>query len=344
MTPDGGVERTIDWCDGAIRIIDQTTLPHELRWMRIEEPEVLVVAIKRLAVRGAMALGVAGALGVALAAQRAEQRGASVADAAKNAATILELARPTAVNLAVGVRRVLTASQFGADAALAEALRIRDEDVAANRAIGVRGAAFLAGRRRFLTHCNAGSLAGVEWGTALSVIRALHESESVEEVFAAETRPLLQGARLTAWELGRLGIPHRLIVDGAAASLILAGRIDAVVVGADRIAKNGDVANKIGTLAHALAARRAGIPFVVAAPEATIDLSTPDGAAIPIEERAEDEVLSLFGIRIAPIGTRALNLAFDVTPSDLVSAIITEARVIVPMGGIAPLSATSARA
>jgi len=322
------VERTIDWDDGAITIIDQTMLPGELRMLRIEDADALAASIKRLAVRGAMALGVAGALGVALAAQRAARTGDDVAAAVDRAASVLASARPTAVNLSVGVRRVVEAARGGADAALAEALRVRDEDIAANRSIGERGADFLAGRRRFLTHCNAGALAGVEWGTALSVIGAMHERKSVDEVFVAETRPLLQGARLTAWELGRQGIPYRVIVDGAGASLILGGRVDAVVVGADRIAANGDVANKIGTLAHALAAKRAGIPFVVAAPESTIDLHTASGSDIPIEERDEDEVLHAAGVRTAPQGARALNLAFDVTPADLVTAIVTERRVI----------------
>lgn len=318
--------RTIDWRDGAIVIIDQTALPDEVRWLEIDDVDVLAEAIKRLAVRGAMALGVAGALGVALAAR------VPTGDprlAVERAARVLEDARPTAVNLAVGIRRVVAASVNGPAAALAEALRIRDEDIEANWAIGIRGAAYLRGRRRVLTHCNAGALAGVEWGTALSVIRALHVEGSLDEVFAAETRPLLQGARLTTWELGRLSIPHRLIVDGAAAGLILGGRIDAVVVGADRIAANGDVANKVGTLSHALAASRAGIPFVVAAPESTIDPRTPDGAGIPIEERSEEEVLTVRGRHIAPAGTRALNPAFDVTPADLVTAIITERRTII---------------
>lgn len=320
-------ERTIDWQDGAIVIIDQTALPDELRWLTIDDVDMLADAIKRLAVRGAMALGVAGALGVALAAQRAGVGGSRIA--VERAARVLEDARPTAVNLAVGIHRVVAASIHGPAAALAEALRVRDEDIAANRAIGIRGAAYLRGGHRILTHCNAGALAGVEWGTALSVIRALHGAGSLSEVFAAETRPLLQGARLTTWELGRLSIPHRLIVDSAAAGLILSGRIDAVVVGADRIAANGDVANKVGTLAHALAAKRAGIPFVVAAPESTIDPHTPDGKSIPIEERSEEEVLTVRGCRIAPVGTRALNPAFDVTPMDLVSAIITEKRTII---------------
>ncbi len=183
-----------------------------------------------------------------------------------------------------------------------------------------------------LTHCNAGALAGVEGGSALSAVQVLHERGELREVFVPETRPLLQGARLTAWELGRMGVAHRVIVDGAGAGLILAGRVDAVVVGADRIAANGDVANKVGTLPHALAAAHAGIPFVVAAPESTLDPAVAGGADIPIEERDPEEIL---GVAAAP-GSRALNLAFDVTPAALVSAIVTERRVIRPAAGERP--------
>jgi methylthioribose-1-phosphate isomerase len=293
----------------------------------------LVEAIRTLAVRGAMALGVAGAMGVALAARRAEAAGTDVRSAIEEAARVIADARPTAVNLSWGVRRALSASAGGPAAILDEALCVRDEDIAANRAIGDRGADLLQGHARPLTHCNAGALAGVERGTALSIIRRMSERGGIERVYVPETRPLLQGARLTAWELSQLGIAHRLIVDGAAAGLILGGGVDCVVVGADRIAANGDVANKVGTLAHALAARRAGIPFVVAAPESTIDLATPDGAAIRIEERDGREVTELHGHRIAPVGTEALNPAFDVTPADLVSAIVTERRVIRPHEG-----------
>ncbi len=322
--------RTIDWRDGDVVIIDQTALPGELRQLVLHTPEDLVSAIRRLAVRGAMALGVAGALGVALAAHRASERGADLRAAIDDAAAKLIRARPTAVNLAWGVEQALAARDGGPSAILATALRVLAEDIEANRAIGKRGAALLAGRRCVLTHCNAGSLAAVEEGTALAVIRELHASGSLELVYVCETRPLLQGARLTTWELSRMAIPHRLIVDGAAAGLIVGNGIDAVVVGADRIARNGDVANKVGTLAHALAARRAGIPFIVAAPESTIDPSTARGADIHIELRDAGEVLAFAGARTAPAGTDALNPAFDVTPADLVSAIVTERRTIVP--------------
>lgn len=328
--------RTIDWRDDAVVIIDQRALPHELRYIEIRDVPELVAAIASLAVRGAMALGVAGAMGVALAARRAEQSGGELAPALARACEALIKARPTAVNLSWGVRRAMAVSERGADAIVAEAIRVRDEDIDANRRIGQAGAALLRGRERPLTHCNAGALAGVEWGTALAVVRAMHERGDLRRVFVSETRPLLQGARLTTWELADLGIPHSLIVDGAGATLLLSGRADCVIVGADRIAANGDVANKVGTLAHALAAARSGAPFIVAAPESTIDMATPDGRAITIEERDPSEVTHIAGRRIAPEATTALNLAFDVTPADLVTAIVTERRVIRP--GVEPLA------
>jgi len=322
--------RTIDWRDGDIVIVDQTALPRELNMLLVHTPDELVDAIRRLAVRGAMALGVAGAFGVALAAARASERGDDVDRAIDRAAALLIGARPTAVNLAWGVERARAARAGGPRGVLAAALAVRDADIAANAAIGRRGAALLVGCRRILTHCNAGSLAAVEHGTALAVIAALHGMDKLELAYACETRPLLQGARLTTWELGRMGVPHRLIVDGAAAGLIVGGHVDAVVVGADRIAANWDVANKVGTLAHALAARRAGIPFVVAAPESTIDPATARGEDIEIEERDGSEVLGFGGVRTSPAGTIAANPAFDVTPADLVSAIVTERRTIIP--------------
>ncbi|AGL15322.1 S-methyl-5-thioribose-1-phosphate isomerase [Actinoplanes sp. N902-109] len=323
--------RAIDWQDDAVVIIDQTLLPARAEFLVLRQPEQLVTQIQRLAVRGAMALGVAGAMGVALGAVRAREQGRDVLDAARAAAALVSRARPTAVNLAWGTARALASAPDGVDAVVATALSVRDADIAANRAIGARGAALLRGARRVLTHCNTGALASVEVGTALGVIGHLHRQDPLEMVFAAETRPLLQGARLTAWELGQARMPHRIVVDGAAAGLILSGAVDAVVVGADRIAVSGDTANKVGTVAHALAAARAGIPFVVAAPEATIAGDTPSGADIPIEERDEQEVLCVAGHRVAPPGARARNPAFDVTPADLITAIVTERRVI-PLG------------
>jgi methylthioribose-1-phosphate isomerase len=317
--------RTIEWVDGRISLLDQTALPH-VRTVAIGTVDELVDAIRRLVVRGAPALGAAGALGVALAARTMQ---GSDLDAA---AARLAAARPTAVNLAVGVRRALAAAGQGPDAVLAAATAVLEEDVAACRAIGKRGAALLgelcgSSPLRLHTHCNAGALATVEWGTALGVVRSLHEEGRVEYVVADETRPLLQGSRITAVELAAVGVPYRLVVDGAGPSIIARGLVDAVVVGADRVAANGDVGNKIGTYPLALAAARAGIPFVVAAPESTIDPDTPDGPGIEIEERAADEVLVVGGAKVAPEGSAAWNPAFDVTPADLVTAVVTEERV-----------------
>jgi methylthioribose-1-phosphate isomerase len=313
------------WRDGRIEALDQTALPHQVRTLHLTTVDELIDAITRLAIRGAPLLGAAGALGVALAIRQGQKQGW---DAARLASEIdrIATARPTAVNLAREVRAVA-----GAGDAEAAALAVLAETAKTSQRLSVRGAAFLreacADRRlRVHTHCNTGALACLGWGTALGVIRALHQEGALDQVIVDETRPLLQGARLTCWELGQLGIEHRLICDGAGPFLISQGLVDAVVVGADRIAANGDVANKIGTYSLALAARRAGIPFVVAAPESTIDQDTPDGAAIPIELRAEEEVTGT----AAPAGTRAVNFAFDVTPAELITAIVTQDRVVEP--------------
>lgn len=323
--------RTIDWADGSIRIIDQTRLPDELVSIDIHRVDELVVHIRSLAVRGAMALGVAGALGMALAAVQADSDSALDAELDAAAALLCD-ARPTAVNLSWGVHelQVARAGGAGVEQLVARALAIRDLDIEVNRALSQRGADLLAGSRRVLTHCNAGALAGVEFGSALGVIERLHAAEPLELVYVCETRPLLQGSRLTAWELGQRGIPYRVIVDSAAAGLLLGGGVDAVVVGADRIAANGDVANKVGTVSHALAARYAGIRFYVAAPESTIDYAAAGGHDIPIEIRDDEEVLSVAGQRIAAPGSLAWNPAFDVTPAALITAIVTEARAIDP--------------
>ncbi|WP_101782786.1 S-methyl-5-thioribose-1-phosphate isomerase [Nonomuraea indica] len=315
--------RTIDWVDGAIEIVDQTRLPDECVTVRITSVEELIGAIRRLAVRGAPALGVAGALGVVLAGDDPE------------AVARLRAARPTAVNLAWGVDQAAAWLPQGRAAVLATALRIRDEDIAACVAMGERGADLLApaettGRLRVMTVCNTGALAAVERGTALGVVQTLHERGRLAEVLALETRPLLQGARLTCWELGRMGARHRLVTDGAGPYLLARGGIDAVLIGADRIAANGDTANKIGSYALALGAARAGVPFYVVAPETTIDFATPSGERIEIEDRGAEEVVSVRGVRVAPEGTAAVNPAFDVTPHDLITAIITDKRVIRP--------------
>jgi len=336
--------RTIDWDGSDVLIVDQTRLPDEERVLRVHEVTQLAEAIASLRVRGAPALGVAGALGLALAARRAQERGRDVGTDVESAAATLAATRPTAVNLRWGIERARALLSQGAEAVVEGARALLEADAAINRAMGQRGADLLGelfpgGQLRLLTHCNTGGLATVEWGTALGVIRAAHERGQVEEVLTTETRPLLQGARLTSWELAKLGIPYRVIVDSAGASLIARGQVHAVVVGADRVAANGDVANKIGTYALALAAGRAGVPFLVVAPESTVDPRTPDGGVIRIEERPEAEVLELGGRRLAPAGARALNPAFDITPADLVTAIVTEQRVIRP----AHLAADQAR-
>jgi S-methyl-5-thioribose-1-phosphate isomerase len=334
------VVRTIDWVDDHVVLIDQTRLPREERQLQVTTVDELVDAISRLAVRGAPALGAAGALGVLLAVQEAERSGW---DEAALLATVerLRSARPTAVNLARGVDRVLARLQDGAASVKNEALRVLAEDGKANRAIGESGAQLLieltsAEHLRLYTHCNAGALATVEWGTALGVVRSLSELGRLGLVYVGETRPLLQGSRLTAWELERLGTDYRIVVDGAGPGVIARGMVDAVVVGADRVAANGDVVNKVGTFPLALAAARGGVPFVVAAPESTVDAETPSGDAVTIELRSQDEVLSIGEVRIAPDGARGFNPAFDITPAELVTAVVTEERVIRPAAGESP--------
>ncbi len=311
--------RTIDWVDGAVEIIDQTVLPDEVRICRLRTVDELVAAIRSLAVRGAPALGVAGAFGVALAARVHAGDPAALADAIER----IEHARPTAVNLARGARRAAALLPGGPEAVLAEAFAVRDSEIAASTAMATRGADLmveLCGERpRLLTHCNTGGLAAVTLGTALGVVRELHVRGALAGVVASETRPLLQGARLTSWELSQWGIEHRVAVDSAGPFLMARGEVDAVILGADRICANGDVINKIGSYAHALGARRAGLPFVVVAPESTVDPDTPDGASVEIEDRGSAEITPW---------AEAANPAFDVTPHDLVTAIVTDQRVI----------------
>ena len=332
----------IGWDAGrqAVRLLDQRRLPAESVTLTIVSSDELVAAIATLAVRGAPALGVAGALGVVVAMDEAARLGWGAAELA-DAVDRVRHARPTAVNLAWGVDQVVPLMADGRDAVLARALEIAAEDTAANHALSAHVADWLLERLsrpglRVLTHCNAGSLATSGWGTALGVVRELRARGRLEMVYADETRPLLQGARLTAYELAVDGIPHVVQADGAAASTILRGLVDLAVVGADRIAANGDTANKIGTLGVALACREAGIPFVVAAPWSTVDLATPDGGAIEIEERDGAEVTTLAGIRLAPAGTPGFNPAFDVTPARLVTVITTERGVVEPAAGQPP--------
>ena len=335
------VVRTIDWVDDHIVLLDQTRLPREECQLHVRTVDELVDAISRLAIRGAPALGAAGALGVVLAVQ--EGRRSDWDDATlQHAIARLRAARPTAVNLARGVDRVLARLPDGADAVRNEALRVLADDGTVNRAIGDTGSRLLlelvgdADRVRVYTHCNTGALATVEWGTALGIVRALQALDRLGLVYVGETRPLLQGSRLTAWELERLGADYRIVVDGAGPGVIARGMIDAVVVGADRVTAHGDVINKVGTFPLALAAARAGVPFVVAAPESTVDAETPSGDDVRIELRSPDEVLSVGATRTAPERAQGFNPAFDITPADLVTALVTERRVVRPATGETP--------
>jgi methylthioribose-1-phosphate isomerase len=323
--------RTIDWDEaaGAIVIVDQCALPDAYRTIRLVTVEELIAAIQRLAVRGAPALGAAGALGVALAARAHPDDQESVRAAAGRLAT----ARPTASNLRWGVDRALGQLPSGPDAVLAVARALLDEDERVNRRASARAGDLvldLCSRRplRLLTHCNTGRLATVAWGTALGAVKDLAGRGQVESVLVDETRPLLQGARLTAFELAEAGIAYRICADAAAATAMAGGLVDAVLVGADRVAANGDVANKIGTYPLALAADRHGVPFVVVAPESTLDARVLTGSDIEVEQRAAAELTHLAGRRVAPEGAGAYNPAFDITPADLVTAVVTEDRVI----------------
>ena len=322
------MDRTLWWdrASDQLRLIDQTLLPARYESIPIANTDALVEAIRSLRVRGAPALGAAGAYGVALAARTAGP--ARYLEAVGELARRIRSARPTAVNLAWGVDRTLAAIGGATDPAevaartLAEAERIADEDVAANRALGARGAGLLPDDATVLTHCNAGALACVGWGTALGVVRSAVEAGKRVRVIACETRPLLQGARLTAFELQRDGIPVTVCPDSAGAELMREGGIDAVIVGADRITRDA-VFNKVGTYAHAIAARHHGIPFYVAAPSSTLD-PVLAGAEVEIEERGRSEVACLCGAPTVPDGVPVRNPAFDLTPIGLVTAVITE--------------------
>jgi methylthioribose-1-phosphate isomerase len=317
---------------GSLRIVDQRKLPGEFAERDLASVEDAAEAIRTLAVRGAPAIGVTAAMALAVAA-----RGGATVEQLRDAAARLRATRPTAVNLAWALERMLARAEIAAGAApgapqpaaLADALRdeaeqIRAEDAAMCRAIGEHGAPLIEPGMRVLTHCNAGALATAGIGTALAPLYVAHGRGVQFEVFADETRPLLQGARLTAWELARAGIPVTLCTDGMAASLMAAGRVDLVLVGADRIAANGDVANKIGTYGLAVLAHHHRIPFVVAAPSSTVDLATPTGDRITIEQRAAEEVTECGGVRVAPEGVAVHNPAFDVTPAALIKWIVTD--------------------
>ena len=329
--------RAIAWQDEphpTIRLIDQTRLPNEERHLDVVTVDLLVDAIATLAVRGAPALGAAGALGVALAMHQGAAEGWDDARLQREVDRIRN-ARPTAVNLAWGVDEVRPAMAQGVDEVLRLALKVVAEDEAANRHLSKLGADWILARTgldrvRVVTHCNTGALATTAWGTAYGIIHELHDRDRLGLVYADETRPLLQGARLTSWELTQDGIEHVVQADGAASSTILRGLVDVAIIGADRITANGDAANKIGSVALALACQRAGIPFIVAAPFSTVDLDTKHGDDIEIEQRSSDEVVNFAGVRTAPATATGFNPAFDVTPADLVSAIVTERGIVEP--------------
>ena len=341
--------RPIEWtgdAHGYLRLLDQTLLPVETRWLEVRDVPTLYEAIQMLRVRGAPAIGVSAAYGIVLGMQKVTANNAKQwTEALQKLAAHLSTARPTAVNLAWACERMLAAGrvidflrpadEWLADL-LAEAHRIRNEDAAMCHAIGRHGADLLRNLKfpaeaGILTHCNAGTLAVSEFGTALAPIYTLHEAGQRLMVYADETRPLLQGARLTAWELQQASVPVTVICDNMAAALLREGKVQAVIVGADRIAANGDAANKIGTYGLAILARYHNVPFYVAAPSSTFDLNLASGAGIPIEERAAKEITHGFGRQTVPNGVTVWNPAFDVTPAELITAIICEHGVIQPV-------------
>jgi methylthioribose-1-phosphate isomerase len=333
--------RTVFWDyeRGVMKMIDQRLLPFELVVPEYDTVEAVAAAIGDMVVRGAPAIGAAAGFGMALAARRsrAADRLALLRDL-EAAGQTLAAARPTAVNLAWGVRRLLRVAADEEletvdevrEALLAAAQRLADEDVALNRRMGYHGAELIADGDTVLHHCNTGALATVDWGTALGVIFAAHEQGKRLHVLVDETRPRLQGARLTAWELQQRGIPFDLIADNAAGHFMRAGQVNLVLVGSDRTAANGDVANKIGTYQLGVLARENGVPFYPVVPTSTIDLELASGDLIPIEERDMDEVLRVGGQAIAPAGSTARNPAFDVTPHRYVTGIVTEAGIVYP--------------
>ncbi len=328
---------TIEWADDSIRLIDQTLLPETEEYLDITELDDLCEAIASLRVRGAPALGIAGAYGVSLIARAARTEADPLACVQKGAERLRGV-RPTAVNLAWAVNRMMVEYERSAaedpdgaaEAVLRKARALHENDLAASRAMGDFGAELLSKDARILTHCNTGGLATGGLGTALAVPFAAARQDKNPEVFVAETRPLLQGARLTAWELVRENIKATVLVDGARAWLMETGRVDIVLVGADRIAANGDTANKIGTLSAAVAAARYDIPFYIVAPASTFDLSLPTGVQIPVEQRAPEEVMYMGDKQLAPEGCQIWNPAFDVTPAELIAGWVTEYGIVEP--------------
>jgi methylthioribose-1-phosphate isomerase len=331
LKTDRGAIQPIRWHGDHLQLLDQRLLPLEESYLTVRSAAQMAAAIHDMVVRGAPAIGITAAYGVALAARAGDDLGQAIA--------VLEASRPTAVNLHWALARMRGRIAAGADAAslLAEAEAIHAEDLAMNQRMGELGAALFSAPVSVLTHCNTGALATGGHGTALGVIRSAHARGRLKQVYAGETRPWLQGARLTAWELQKEGIPAQLIVDSAAAMLMAQGKIDWVIVGADRIAANGDVANKIGTYSLAVLARFHGVKFMVVAPGTTVDLTTPEGAAIPIEERSARELTEFRGQASAPAGFPALNPVFDVTPAALVDVLVTE-RGVVHQPGIASMA------
>ena len=328
---------TIEWKDGKIRLIDQTLLPNELKYIDCENIEEVWQAIKVLKVRGAPAIGIAGALGTVIGIWNTDAKNyEQFNDQLQKVTSYLATSRPTAVNLFWALDRMKAVASANKDKdiptlkeiLLAEAQKIIDEDKAICRAIGRYGSDLIKDGDTILTHCNAGGLATADYGTALAVMFTAHEQGKRIKVFADETRPLLQGARLTAWELMQAGIDVTLICDNMAGQVMKEGKINCVIVGADRISANGDTANKIGTYSVAVLAKEHKIPFYVAAPTSTFDMNLPNGDLIPIEQRQPEEITEGFGMRTAPKGVKAYNPAFDVTPSRLIDAIITEKGVI----------------
>ena len=325
----------IRWAGDHLLLLDQTKLPREEVWLQCRQPEDVAAAIYRLSVRGAPAIGVSAAYGLVVGMLSAEE-GADPRQRFAEVSDLLGQTRPTAVNLRWALDRGRAvfdaAADEGREMAVARLLEWAHEvhaaDIEANKSIGAFGADLFAAEDRVLTHCNTGALATAGYGTALGVIRSSWSAGKVKMVWVDETRPLLQGARLTAWELEALGIPFRVVTDSSAGSLMTQGLVDRVVVGADRIAANGDAANKIGTYPLAVLAQRHQIPFYVAAPISTIDAATPSGSEIPIEERDPMEVKQVFGTEVTPSNAEAANFAFDVTPNDLITAIITDVGVL----------------
>lgn len=329
-----------EWLGDALRIIDQTVLPLEERDIICRTVDEVAEAIRSMKVRGAPAIGCVAAFGMVLAAKAASNKASKsseMIDALKQAKETLSSTRPTAVNLFWALDKMMEVA-MGFEGSVSElvsaleakALSIAREDFEANMRMGMFGASLIPERANILTHCNAGALATAGYGTALGVIRAAHEQGKKVHVWVDETRPFLQGARLTAWELRHDGIPFTLISDNVAGMLMRSGMVDLVIVGADRIAANGDVANKIGTYSLAVLAKHHGIPFYVAAPTSTVDLNCPSGDEIPIEQRDGEEVRTILGKRIVPPDVPVFNPAFDVTPHELVDAIITERGIVKP--------------